>query len=150
MTISKPANLGSHVYNAWLVQLIERGQAPGLWIANQHVNILFDLMMDNLVRFFSFGASEKIAVSICVLIFFWGAFAFASSESRRASWTIVPILAITTYGWTFHVGFFNYYLSVGLSLWALAIFWHGSRAERLIAVGFAVPVLMLTRWASAG
>ena len=26
-------DLASHVYNAWLAQLIERGQAPGLWIA---------------------------------------------------------------------------------------------------------------------
>src|ERR1035438_10837604 len=52
-------DLGSHVYNAWLVQLIQRGQAPGLYIANQHVNILFDLIMDNLVRFFNFRASRS-------------------------------------------------------------------------------------------
>src|SRR5580700_8178313 len=28
-------DLGSHTYNAWLAQSIERGQAPGLWLANQ-------------------------------------------------------------------------------------------------------------------
>lgn len=133
-------DLGSHLYNAWLAQLIERGEAPGLWIAKQHFNILFDLLLSGLARFFSFGATEKIAVSICVLIFFWGAFAFASSVSQRPAWTLIPILAVIAYGWTFHVGFFNYYLSVGLSFWALAIFWNGNFWERLIAIGLAFPV----------
>jgi hypothetical protein len=36
-------DLGSHVYNAWLVQLIERGQAPGLYLATKWNNVLFDL-----------------------------------------------------------------------------------------------------------
>ena len=135
-------DLGSHLYNAWLAQLIERGQAPGLWIANQHFNILFDLLVSGLARFFNFTAAEKMAVSICVLIFFWGVFAFASSISRRPAWRLIPLLAIIAYGWTFHVGFFNYYLSVGLSFWALAIFWRGRFWERVLAVLFAVPVLM--------
>ncbi len=32
-------DLGSHVYNAWLAQLIEKGQAPGLYIAKRWNNI---------------------------------------------------------------------------------------------------------------
>jgi hypothetical protein len=28
-------DLGSHVYNAWLAQLVEKGQAPGLYIMRQ-------------------------------------------------------------------------------------------------------------------
>lgn len=135
-------DLGSHLYNAWLAQLIQRGQAPGLWIAKHGYNVLFDLLLAGLARFFDFATCEKIAVSICVLVFFWGAFAFASSVSRRPAWTVIPILAIASFGWTFHMGFFNYYLSVGLSFWALAIFWHGRWWERLTAVGLAVPVLM--------
>ena len=38
-------DLASHMYNAWLAQLIERGQAPGLWIARQWNNVLFDLLL---------------------------------------------------------------------------------------------------------
>ena len=32
-------DLASHAYNAWLAQLIEKGQAPGLYIAKQWKNI---------------------------------------------------------------------------------------------------------------
>src|SRR3974377_1881924 len=39
------SDLGSHLYNAWLVQLIRRGEAPGLWIAPLHTNVLFDLLL---------------------------------------------------------------------------------------------------------
>jgi hypothetical protein len=38
-------DLSSHLYNAWLAQLIERGQAPGLTLARQSNNVLFDLML---------------------------------------------------------------------------------------------------------
>ena len=33
-------DLGSHLYNAWLAQLIRQGQAPGLWIARQWNNVV--------------------------------------------------------------------------------------------------------------
>ena len=46
-------DLGSHVYNAWLVQLINRGQAPGVWIAPQSNNILFDLILSALASTFN-------------------------------------------------------------------------------------------------
>ena len=37
--------LSSHLYNAWLVQLIQAGHAPGLSLASQHTNVLFDLTL---------------------------------------------------------------------------------------------------------
>jgi len=43
-------DLGSHLYNAWLAQLIRRGAAPGLKLVSQHSNVLFDLMLDWLFR----------------------------------------------------------------------------------------------------
>src|SRR5712692_6356694 len=55
-------DLDSHMYNAWLVQLIERVQAPGLWIAHQWNNILFDLLLSNLGNFVGLQAAERIAV----------------------------------------------------------------------------------------
>src|SRR6185437_7787714 len=38
-------DLGSHLYNAWLVQLIHRGQIHGLWIDHRWNNILFDYLL---------------------------------------------------------------------------------------------------------
>src|SRR5271169_6675008 len=37
-------DLGSHVYNAWLALLVQRGQAPGVWLTNRWNNVLFDFM----------------------------------------------------------------------------------------------------------
>jgi hypothetical protein len=136
------ADLGSHLYNAWLVELIGRGQAPGLWIAPLHTNVLFDLLLSCLGSVLGLGAAEKIAVSIAVLIFFWGIFALASAAVRRPPWFLVPVIALFTYGWTFHLGLFNYYLSLGLSFFSLAILWRARGGERWIALAIAPLVLV--------
>jgi hypothetical protein len=125
------SDLGSHLYNAWLVQLIHRGQAPGLWIAPQHTNILFDILLSNLGSILGLRPAEKLAVSLAVLIFFWGTFALISAAVRRPPWSLLPCIALVTYGWTFHLGFFNYYLSLGLSFFGLALWWRGKGWERL-------------------
>jgi len=135
-------DLGSHVYNAWLVQLIRHGQAPGLWIAHQWTNVLFDLLLSGLGSVFGFTAAERIAVSLAVLIFFWGAFALACAAARRAPWFIAPCTALATYGYTFYMGFFNYYLALGLAFFSLAIFWRGKGWERLIAAAIAPLVVV--------
>ena len=136
------ADLGSHLYNAWLAQSIERGQFKGLWLARQWSNVLFDSLLSALAHVLSWHGTEVAAVSLAVLIFFWGMFALAGAASRRAPWTLTPLLAIFTYGWTFHMGFFNYYLSLGLSFFAIAIVWRGRGAERLVALAVA-PVIYL-------
>src|SRR6202162_925229 len=69
-------DLASHVYNAWLAQLIEKGQAPGLYLASRWNNVLFDFILLHLANFLGFSIAEKIAIYACVLIFFWGVFAF--------------------------------------------------------------------------
>ena len=43
-------DLGSHLYNAWLAQLIERGQITGLKIASQWNNVLFDWLLAGLEK----------------------------------------------------------------------------------------------------
>src|SRR6202790_4397668 len=65
-------DLGSHVYNAWLAQLIEKGQAPGLYIARQWNNVLFDVLLLKFANVFGLAAAQKIVVALCVLFFFWG------------------------------------------------------------------------------
>ncbi len=135
-------DLGSHLYNAWLAQLIRHGQAPGLWIARQWTNVLFDLLLTGFGSLFGFAAAEKLAVSIVMLIFFWGSVAFICAATRRAPWFLMPCIAIVTYGWTFHMGFFNYYLSLGLSFFCLAILWRGKNWERIIAIAMMPLILM--------
>ncbi len=45
------------------------------------------------------------------------------------------------YGWTFQMGFMNYYLSLGLGFFAAALFWRGRSADYI-----AAAALMLLAW----
>ena len=148
-------DLSSHLYNAWLAQLIERGQAPGLTLARQSNNLLFDLMLSGLMRAFGAAAAQRIAVSVAVLVFFWGAFAFVWSSSRlqprRAPWQLAPCLAMLAYGWVFHMGLFNFYISLGLCFAAMALAGRGKRwamagAAALFAVAYVAHALPVA-WA---
>jgi hypothetical protein len=114
-------DLSSHIYNAWLAQLIRNGAAPGLVLVPQSTNVLFDLVLSALFRLFGPEAAQRLAVSGVVLIFTWGAFGFASALAGRRVWNFLPVLAMMAYGWVFHMGFFNFYLSLGLCFWALAL-----------------------------
>src|ERR1700723_1597553 len=136
------SDLGSHVYNAWLTQLIRQGQAPGLWLATRWDNVLFDCLLDFFGRFFSLGMAEKISVSLSGLVFFWGVFAFVCAAARRAPWFLIPCIAMVSYGYTFHMGFLNYYISLGLGFWGVAIFWRGRGWERIVPI-LLVPIIML-------
>jgi hypothetical protein len=128
-------DLGSHVYNAWLAQLIGRGQAPGLYIAHQWNNILFDVLILYAARHIGFAAAERVVVGLCVLVFFWGVFAFVSAVSGRAPWILTPCVAMLAYGYSFHMGFINYYLSLGLGCFALALLWRAQKASTWICGG---------------
>src|SRR5437867_8404189 len=114
-------DLSSHIYNAWLAQQIEQGNAPGLSIVHQWTNILFDLILSGLFQKFGAEAAQRIAVSGAVLIFFWGAFALIRAVNGRPPWFLTPCLAMLAYGSTFHSGLFNFYLSAVLGLWAMAL-----------------------------
>jgi hypothetical protein len=130
-------DLGSHTYNSWLAQLIDRGQAPGLYTVRQWHNVLADLALTGIARVLGFTAAEKIVVGISVLIFFWGAFAFITVATRRAPWFLVPGIAMVAYGWTFQMGFLNYYLSVGLAFCAIALFWRGRKGDWVVGLALA-------------
>lgn len=134
-------DLASHTYNAWLVQLIDRGQAPGLWLAPQWTNVLFDYLLSGSIRLLGYSVGEKVAVSIGVLIFIWGAFSLVCAASRRAAWQLLPLLAIIAYGWTFEMGFFNYYISLGVAFFGLAIFWRGYGWKRWLPLAL-LPLIV--------
>src|SRR6516162_10559581 len=71
-------DLSSHIYNAWLAQLIEAGRLEGLEIVRQSTNILFDLMLGGLLKVLGAELAQRISVSVAVLVFVWGAFRFVS------------------------------------------------------------------------
>jgi hypothetical protein len=155
-------DLGSHVYNAWLAQLIEQGKAPGLHTVTQWNNILFDLLLLNFANLFGLAAAEKLATSLCVLLFFWGVFALTSAVSHplrgagsqpasasasapllsQSPWFLTPLTAMLSYGYIFHMGFLNYYLSLGLACLGLTLVWP-ARRNGLIAAALLAPVALL-------
>src|SRR3984885_10779447 len=140
-------DLGSHIYNAWLAQLIEHGQAPGLRIEYPSTNILFDSLLSGLAKIFGLRAAEILSVAIAVLIFFWGAFALVAAATRRAPWFLTPLIAMVAYGWTFEMGFFNYYIALGLSFFALAILWPGTSRSSVREWAIAIVLIPLIYFA---
>jgi hypothetical protein len=135
-------DLASHVYNAWLAQLIEKGQAPGLYLAKQWDNILFDVALSRIAKVVGFPAAQKIIVGICVLIFFWGVFAFVAAITEKPPWLLTPCIAMLAYGYSFNMGFMNYYLSLGLACFSLALFCR-PRGVGWVIGAFLVPITLL-------
>jgi hypothetical protein len=138
-------DLASHIYNAWLAQLIGEGRLEGLRIVGQTTNVLFDLLLGGLFRVGGAEFAQRAAVSIAVLIFVWGAFRLVSVVAGRAVWHLLPCIAALAYGWVFHMGFFNFYLSFGLCFWVLSLVWEGKRR----ALTLAAPLALLAYVAHA-
>ena len=116
-------DLPSHTFNAWLASLVQQGRAPGLYLAPQWYNVLFDVLLLYSAKLFGFVAGPKIVVAFSVLTFFWGVFSFVAAVSDRPPWLLTPCIAMLAYGYTFNMGFFNYYLSIGLACFGLAVLW---------------------------
>jgi hypothetical protein len=134
-------DLGSHAYNAWLAQLIEQGKTENLAVASQHTNVLFDRMLGWLWNVLGANGAQQAAVAVAVLVFSWGAFAFVSAAAGRMAWDTLPWIAMLSYGWVFRMGFFNYYLSAGLTFVAAAVFWRGGRRRWIVAAVLAVAAV---------
>jgi hypothetical protein len=132
-------DLSSHLYNSWLALQIRSGAVHGLSIAPQWTNVAFDWLLTWLLATFGAGPAQRIAVSLAVLVFAGGAFALLSASSSRRPWFLTPCVAMLAYGFVFHIGFFNFYFSLGLCLWSLAAFWRGATRQRAIAA----PLLAL-------
>jgi hypothetical protein len=137
------ADLSSHIYNAWLASKIHQGTAPGLWISSQSNNVLFDLMLEWLLVKVGPSLAQRLAVSISVLVFGWGAIRFIFSVAGSNWWFAAPCVAMFSYGFIFHMGFFNFYLSIGFCLWYLAIFWDCSHNKAWKIQLMATPILIV-------
>ena len=132
-------DLSSHIYNTWLASLIAQNEAPGLWVAHQSNNVLFDLMLAWLFPHCGAAAAQRIAVGTAVLIFFWGAVLLICRGRPRNWWFLLPSVAALSYGYIFHTGFFNFYLGLGICFWYLAFFLSGGWRTRCLAT----PLLLL-------
>ena len=137
-------DLPSHTFNAWLASLVQQGRAPGLYLAWQWYNVLFDVLLLYSVKLFGFVAGPKIVVALSVLTFFWGVFSFVAAVSERQPWFLTPSIAMLAYGYTFNMGFFNYYLSSGLACFGLAILWKQPQRWDWLA---AIPLFLLATFA---
>ncbi|HKV60823.1 MAG TPA: hypothetical protein VJO16_02850 [Candidatus Acidoferrum sp.] len=135
-------DLPSHVYNAWLAQLIAKGQAPGLYIVTKWHNVLFDVTLLRVANLVGLAAAQTIVVAVCVLIFFWGTFALLSTISERPPWILTPCIAMLAYGYSFSMGFMNYCLSLGLACFGMALLWRLRRRDWIVGVVIAALVML--------
>jgi hypothetical protein len=149
-------DLHSHLYNAWLVPRIERGELPGLHIAPMWTNVLLDRVLVLLLHRLSPRQCEMLVLIGLAHLFVWSSFLLCRSLSRRPCWQWLPVLTVLGLGWTFHMGFANWTASAGLALLAVAValssapWWvragAGGGLGALALVAHALPVV----WASAG
>jgi hypothetical protein len=138
--IVSAVDVQSHLYNAWLGELINRGVIHGLWVGYQSTNVLIDMILPWLIRCFGVSGAERIVTSVLVLVFFWGAFHFISAVRGHTAYWLAPWLAILSYGYVFQLGLLNYYLSCGIVFWLLAIAWRQRFGWRAL---WAAPFLIL-------
>jgi hypothetical protein len=137
-------DLPSHLYNAWLAAQIEEGvlRAPGLTLAHPVTNVLADLAMKSLIIRIGRSGTERIVVAAAVEIFFWGAFLFVAAVAGQRCWVVAPSLGIIAYGLIFQMGFLNFYLSTGFSVWMVALLWRPRRPWCWLAFPCAVLALL--------
>jgi hypothetical protein len=125
-------DLASHAYTAWLAGLIKSGQAPGLFLAAQSTNVLFDILLEAAMARTGVVAGQRIAVSVCVLVFFSGACYLMRRVCGRAPWPLALVVAMLSYGFVFHMGFLNFYLSAGLAFFLIGLLWRPDRRGMLL------------------
>ena len=132
--IVSSVDLQSHLYNAWLSDLIRSGQVHGLQIHSQATNVLFDTVASALLPLIGASATERCITAVMVLIMFWGAFWLISRIAGQTALWMVPWIAVLCYGYVFQIGFSNYYLSTGICFLALALAWDGPLLRTLASV----------------
>jgi hypothetical protein len=139
-------DLHSHVYNAWLARLASRGEVPGVFVVGTWTNVLVDHALDRLLSAFSAPVVETLAMLVLAEAFIWASFALCRSQAQRPCWEWLPVLGMLALGWTFQMGFANWYASATLSVLACGAAMGSSRWPTRAAV--AIPLLALAATAS--
>jgi hypothetical protein len=148
LLVPRPAtgDLHSHVYNAWLARLAARGEVPGVVVVGTWTNVLVDHLLERLLAIFSVPVAETLAMLLLAEAFLWSSFVFCRALTRRSCWEWLPVLGSLALGWTFQMGFANWYASAALSLLAAAVALGSSRWR--VRVGVAMPLILLAATAS--
>jgi hypothetical protein len=133
-------DLSSHIYNAWLTIQVQRGAVAGLFITHQYTNIAFDLLLSWLLPLVGVNLAQRLAVSCCVLVLCWGVLKFVDAVSGKHSWGTEICVAMLAYGFVFHLGLFNFYLSTGLCFLFLGLTWGRTDSKNIL---FTIPLLLL-------
>ena len=138
-------DFSSHVYNAWLAVLVERGDLPGLYLQPTLSNLTFDLILSWLLALFSPHGAAVVGLTLLGQGLLWSSFWFLAQVCDTPPWECLPVLAAVSVGWTFHMGFANFILSLSLCLVAIPLITrhrYSQRKPRLV-VGFSVLFLAL-------
>ena len=90
-------------------------------ISHQFTNVLADILLCHTLTWWGPWWAEHSVVALAVLVFFWGAWAFIVALTRERPWYLMPVLPMLAYGSVFRYGFLNFYLSLGLCLWAASL-----------------------------
>ena len=122
---------------------MERGQLPGLTLAHQHTNILTDIALQWLIAHVGVGAAQRVVLSASVLLMFWGIFGMVAAITRRSPWWLMPIFAMLTYGWAFHLGFLNSYVATAICFWIFALLWSGAKPADFLVAALLVVLASL-------
>lgn len=138
-------DIASRMDYSWVARSVESGKWQGMEVRRSG-DVLFNLLLGGWVRLFGSEIGKRLTVCTVVLVFIWGAFAFIAAVSGKKPWHLLPCIAMLAYGWVFHMGFFNFYLSLGLCFWVLALVCEispvrGALAIPLLALAYAARPL---------
>ena len=117
----------SHLYNAFVMRelvLHHDGPIAQFWAIDwrPHPNILGHVLLAVLLGPFSAAVAEKILVSAIILLFLGGAWMLAGAADPRGR--LYAFLALPfAHHQLLQYGFYNYALSAGIYLVALAVWW---------------------------
>lgn len=121
-------DLHTHLYNAWLGNLVADGHVNGLWLAPAWTNSLISRGLAALLESLSPGAAEKVIHLALAEGFLWASFAYCRAVTRNGCWEWLPAIAMLAIGWTFQAGLVNWFASAALSLAAAALLLHPGKA----------------------
>ena len=144
----------SHLYNAWVLRALIRGDQPQLartfeidW--QPHPNWIGTAFMAALMSIVPPLVAEKLFVSVIVLLFALAMWQYASSPAAAM------IGLLFTFNWLLMMGFYNHSLGVAITFIAIAMWWrHRDRkwqlALLLVVCYFASPMMILMTVGSIG
>jgi hypothetical protein len=135
-------DLASHVYNAWLVAQVKTGVVQGLYLTHPLTNVLCDRILEWLLVRVGPAWAERMLAGTGVLVFFWGAFYLVNVVTLRRPWLLAPAFAMLAYGLVFNLGFVNFYVSTGISLWITGLLWQPTRNRVILSLPLWVLAIL--------